>query len=146
MFGFSDGATVAIELLTTRRFRGAVVAAYGFTGVLPPRAVERLAGVPLWVFHSADDVIFDVANADCRVAATRSRCLRDALSLGAAERERARRQADRLVAALRKASDADVRFSRFAEDQEGFTGAVRGHSTGITASKRADVWEWLLTL
>ena len=39
-----------------------------------------------------------------------------------------------------------VRFARFSEDQEGFTGAVRGHSTGITASKRADVWEWLLTL
>lgn len=29
-------------------------------------------------------------------------------------------------------------------DQEGFTGRVQGHSTGITASRSAEVYEWLL--
>ena len=28
--------------------------------------------------------------------------------------------------------------------QEGFTGDVRGHSTGITASKDPEVYAWLL--
>jgi dienelactone hydrolase len=52
VFGFSDGATVAVELATTRRFAGGVVAAYGFTGELPELAAKRLAGWPVWVFHS----------------------------------------------------------------------------------------------
>ena len=67
LFGFSDGATVVVELLTTRRFAGGVICSsrYGFTGsTLPPRAVERLANLPLWVFHSADDVFFYVQNSD----------------------------------------------------------------------------------
>ena len=117
LFGFSDGATVAVELATTRRFAGAVVCAYGFTGTLPPRAVERLENVPFWVFHSADDVIFDVASSD------------------------------RLVAALRQGNTKDVvRYTRYDRDQEGFTGRVRGHSTGITASKLPGVYAWLLSL
>jgi predicted peptidase len=34
-------------------------------GTLPPRAMERLVNnLPLWVFHSADDVIFQVQNSD----------------------------------------------------------------------------------
>lgn len=41
LFGFSDGATVAVELATTRRFAGAVVASYGFTGALPPKARDE---------------------------------------------------------------------------------------------------------
>jgi len=120
LFGFSDGATLAVELLTTGRFNGAVVAAYGFTGTLPKLAQERLKGIPMWVFHSADDVIFDVT------------C------------------SDNLVRTLRKANQEDGRkteilYSRFDSDQEGFTGRVRGHSTGITASKNAKVFEWLLS-
>ncbi|KAJ1459571.1 Alpha/Beta hydrolase protein [Pelagophyceae sp. CCMP2097] len=114
LFGFSDGATVAVELLTTRRFSHGVVCAYGFTGVLPARAIQSLRGLPLWVFHSADDVIFPV------------KC------------------ADDLVGALRAVDAAVVRYDRFDQDQEGFTGSVRGHSTGITAAKRPDVYEWLL--
>lgn len=114
LLGFSDGATEVVELLTTGRFRGGIVAAYGFTGILPDRALDRLKDVPIWVFHSADDVIFPV---DC---------------------------SDRLVTALRKSnSDKDiVRYSRFDRDQEGF---VRGHSTGITASKSSQVYEWMLS-
>ena len=116
LLGFSDGATVGVELLTTGRFRGGIMAAYGFTGTLPPLAAERLRNVPLWVFHSADDVIFDVANSD------------------------------RLVRSVRQAGNERVRYSRFERDQEGFTGSVRGHSTGITASKDPEVYRFLLSL
>ena len=109
---------MAVELLTNRRFAGGVVAAYGFTGTLPARAVARLGGVPLWVVHAADDAIFPVA------------C------------------SDRLVASLRAAPGAGaagaVRYTRYDSDQEGFVGNVRGHSTGITASRTGEIWEWLL--
>ena len=120
MLGFSDGATVAVELATTRRFQGAIAASYGFSGTLPDLALERLKGLPFWIFHSADDVIFPVA------------C------------------SDRLVESLRKVNDEAegsdlIRYSRFDSDQEGFTGRVRGHSTGITASKRTDVYDWMLS-
>ena len=55
LFGFSDGATVGVELATTGRFAACVFAAYGLTGTLPPRAVELLSTTPLWIFHSEDD-------------------------------------------------------------------------------------------
>ena len=120
LLGFSDGATLSIELMTTGKFRGGVVAAYGFTGTLPQLALDRLKGKPIWVFHSADDVIFPIA------------C------------------SDRLVESLRKVNGETqggnvIRYSRFDSDQEGFTGRVRGHSTGITASKRADIYDWMLS-
>lgn len=114
LFGFSDGATVAVELATTRRFAAAVVAAYGFTGSLPALATQRLKDVPLWFFHSADDAIFSVANSD------------------------------NLVRTLRQAGSEVVRYTRYECDQEGFTGRVQGHSTGITASKQGEVYRWLL--
>ena len=43
----------------------------GYTGELPPLAAQRLSGVPLWCFHSADDVVFSVANSDRLVATLR---------------------------------------------------------------------------
>ena len=55
LFGFSDGATLGIELMTTRKFSAGVFCAYGFTGKLPPKALERLQDLPHWIFHSADD-------------------------------------------------------------------------------------------
>jgi len=121
LLGFSDGATLGVELLTTGRFRGGVIAAYGFTGTLPSLALERLKGVPIWVFHSADDAIFPVS------------C------------------SDRLVDSLRKVNDGlsgedRVKYTRFDRDQEGFTGRVRGHSTGITASKDAAIYQWMLSV
>jgi predicted peptidase len=120
LFGFSDGATVAVELATTRRFTACVIAAYGFTGKLPALALQRLEGVPFWVFHSADDVIFPVAGSD------------------------------RFVASLRGLEGNKlpnrVRYTRYTEDQEGFTGSVRGHSTGITASKLPDIYTWMLSI
>jgi len=126
LFGFSDGATLGVELMTTRKFAGGVFAAYGFTGKLPALALERLRGIPMWIFHSADDVIFPV---NC---------------------------SDRLVRDLRVTntgsstngvkSNEVVRYTRYDQDQEGFTGSVRGHSTGISASKNEEVYNWLLSI
>ncbi|CAK0792013.1 unnamed protein product [Prorocentrum cordatum] len=117
LFGFSDGATLSVELATTGRFAGGVIAAYGFTGELPALALARLRNLPLWVFHSADDRIFPVS------------C------------------SDRLVGALRKVNTTDVvRYTRYDRDQEGFTGAVQGHSTGITAARLADTYSWMLSV
>ena len=55
LFGFSDGATEGIELMCTGKFAAGVFAAYGFTGVLPQLALDRLKGLPIWMFHSVDD-------------------------------------------------------------------------------------------
>ena len=54
--------------------------------------------------------------------------------------------ADRLVDALTAANNGTdvVRYTRYERDQEGFTGSVRGHSTGITASKNPETYTWLL--
>jgi len=120
LFGFSDGATVAIELMTTRRFAGAVICSYGYSGrALPARALQRLTGLPMWVFHSADDVIFDI-----------------------------RKTSDRLVEQLRavsSSSSADqIRYNRYDRDPEQLPPRVRGHSMGITASKLPEVYTWML--
>ncbi|KAK7239173.1 hypothetical protein SO694_000273101 [Aureococcus anophagefferens] len=117
LFGFSDGATEAVELLTTKRFAGGVVCSYGFTGTLPAAAVSRLADVPVWAFHSADDAIFDVANSD------------------------------RLVASLRRGGARDVvRYTRYDSDPENVAGSARGHTCGISASKLPEVYDWMLQI
>lgn len=59
LFGFSEGSTLAVELATTRLFNGVVLASYGLTGKLPTLALERLRGIPIWVFHSQGDDVFD---------------------------------------------------------------------------------------
>lgn len=64
LFGFSEGATLAVELATTRQFQGVVTASYGFTGPLPKIAIERLQGIPIWAFHSKGDDIYDVQCSD----------------------------------------------------------------------------------
>jgi hypothetical protein len=58
------------------------------------------------------------------------------------------RCSDQLVKDLRTINgDKDIiRYSRFDYDQEGFTGNVKGHSTGITASKNPKIYEWLISL
>ena len=60
LFGFSEGATLAVELATTRLFNALVLASYGFTGSLPKLALERLNGIPVWVFHSIGDDVYDI--------------------------------------------------------------------------------------
>lgn len=60
LFGFSEGATLAVELATTRLFNAVILASYGFTGTLPKLAIERLQGIPVWVFHSIGDDIYDI--------------------------------------------------------------------------------------
>jgi predicted peptidase len=121
LFGFSDGATLSVELLTTRRFAGGIVCSYGFIGTLPDLALQRLSELPLWVFHSADDQIFRVTNSD------------------------------NLVQSLRKHSSNCsnpllMKYTRFDRDPESFAGPARGHTTGITASRDPAVYEWLLSL
>lgn len=118
LFGFSDGATVAVELATTRRFKACVICAYGYSGVLPQLALDRLKDIPFWVFHSADDVIFPV------------------------------KYGDQLVKSLRSVSRTPglIQYTRYDKDQEGFTGDVRGHSVGITASKMSDLYTWMLSI
>lgn len=64
LFGFSEGATLAIELATTRQFLGVVTASYGFSGSLPRMAIERLQGVPIWAFHSRGDDIYNIQCSD----------------------------------------------------------------------------------
>lgn len=121
LFGFSDGATVAVELLTTRRFAAGVVCSYGYSGKsLPPAALDRLVNVPMWVFHSQDDVIFDVQNSD------------------------------RLVQQLQTVNQKNngrsdiIQYSRYNKDPEELPPRVRGHSMGITASKSPEVYDWMM--
>lgn len=117
LFGFSDGATVAVELLTTRRFAAGVICSYGYSGTaLPSTALERLSNLPMWVFHSQDDIIFDVRNSD------------------------------RLVQQLQmvnKRQDNLIRYSRYSRDPEYLPLRVRGHSMGITASKSPELYDWI---
>jgi predicted peptidase len=120
LFGFSDGATVAVELLTTRRFAAGVICSYGYSGqTLPSQALERLANIPIWVFHSKDDVIFNVHYSD--------RLVRQLKSVNVSSKE-----------------DEIIRFSRFDTDPENLPPRVRGHSMGIVASKDPKVFEWML--
>jgi len=57
---------------------------------------------------------------------------------------------DQLVRDLRADNTAGnmniIRYSRFDQDQEGFKGSVKGHSTGITASKDKNIYTFLLSL
>jgi len=64
LWGFSDGATCAVELATTGRFASCVVAAPGLTGPLPPRAVELLNNQPLYFLHAIDDEVFPISGTD----------------------------------------------------------------------------------
>ena len=78
---------------------------------------RRLADVPVWAFHSADDAIFDVANSD------------------------------RLVASLRRGGAWDVvRYTRYDSDPENVAGSARGHTCGISASKLPEVYDWMLQI
>ncbi|KAL7580714.1 hypothetical protein ACA910_000999 [Epithemia clementina (nom. ined.)] len=123
LFGFSDGATVAVELATTLRFQCVVVAAYGFTGTLPKLGLERLERVPMWVFHSADDVIFPVRCSDQLVQSLQT-------NHGSFTSQR----------------ENLVRYSRYSRDPEGCVGSFRGHCVGITASKNPDIYDWMLSV
>ncbi|KAG7356581.1 phospholipase/carboxylesterase [Nitzschia inconspicua] len=120
LFGFSDGATVAVELLTTRRFAAGVICSYGYSGkTLPAAALDRLSNLPIWVFHSQDDVIFDVQNSD--------------------------RLVHQLETVNEKQGRSDmVRYSKYTKDPENLPPRVRGHSMGITASKMPELYDWML--
>lgn len=133
LFGFSDGATLGVELMTTNYFAGGIFASYGFTGTLPSLALERLKGKPMWIFHSKDDVIFPVECSDRLVRALRAV---NGEELNGKYSSDGGNDGQRIL----------IRYTRFERDQEGFTGSVRGHSTGISASKDKEVYQWLLNL
>lgn len=123
LFGFSDGATVAIELLTTKRFAAGVICSYGYSGKsLPSQALDRLSNLPIWVFHSTDDVIFDVRNSDRLVQQ-----LEDVNSSKGGT-----------------TSASSVKYSRYNNDPENLPPRVRGHSMGITASKSVELYDWMI--
>ena len=64
LFGFSDGATCAVELATTGRFASCVVVAPGLTGSLPPRALKLLKTQPFYFAHAVDDEVFPISGTD----------------------------------------------------------------------------------
>ncbi|KAL3921847.1 MAG: hypothetical protein SGILL_002530 [Bacillariaceae sp.] len=118
LLGFSDGATVAVELLTTRRFAAGVICSYGYSGeALPSKALERLSTLPMWVYHSQDDVIFDVQYSDRLVRQLRS---------------------------VNKNNGSIIRYTRPTTDPEQLPPRIRGHSMGIVASKQPELYEWML--
>ena len=123
LFGFSDGATVAVELLTTKRFAAGVICSYGYSGkALPTQALERLSDLPIWVFHSQDDVIFDVQNSDRLV------------------------QQLKIVNNIKggKSDTSIIKYSRYGRDPENLPSRVKGHSMGITASKSSEIYDWMI--
>jgi predicted peptidase len=127
LFGFSDGATVAVELLTTKRFAAGVICSYGYSGkALPPQALERLANLPIWVFHSSDDVIFDVGNSD--------RLVQQLEKVNGIKGGRS----------TTNASSSIIKYSRYNSDPENLPPRVKGHSMGITASKSAELYDWMM--
>jgi predicted esterase len=130
LFGFSDGATVAVELATSRLFCGIVVAAYGYTGAnLPPFALQRLKGIGMWVWHSVDDAVFDVGNSDRLVRALQATNGVENTALGDDE-------------------GALIRYTRYNRDPlPGKDPSMRGHvSMGFMASQTSEVYKWMLTL
>ncbi|KAL7524659.1 hypothetical protein ACHAWF_001040 [Thalassiosira exigua] len=125
LFGFSEGSILAVELATTRLFRAAVLCGYGFTGILPARALERLRGVPIWAFHSAGDEIYDVQCSE--------------------------RLVERLMEGGTDAFDAGsaVRFTKIAPRRDD---AGEGEASGrehvraaLVASASGEVYSWLLS-
>ena len=137
LFGFSDGATVAVELLTTRRFIGGIICSYMDIPVkhYPPRALQLLSNIPLWVFHSADDVIFDITQTSDRLVEQ-------------LRRQPPQQESEESLSSSSNSnsSNSTVRYSRYDTDPENLPLRVRGHSMGITASKLPEVYEWMLQL
>jgi len=84
------------------------------------------------VFHSRDDVIFDVSNSDRLVA-----------QLDRTNRDRSGSLAARDGGDNKQTNDI-IRYSRFESDPENLPKRIRGHSMGITASKSPELYNWLL--
>jgi predicted esterase len=125
LFGFSEGSTLAVELATTRQFNGVVLASYGYTGKLPPLALERLYGIPIWVFHSKGDDVYDIRYSNQLV--------------------------DSLVS-YHGGNDifdmrSTVKYTKLIPEKNGVgeTGLEHARSA-VVASKSSEVYDWLLSL
>jgi len=127
VWGFSDGATVAVELLTSGKFAAGVVCGYGYTGSkLPQRALERLAGVPVWVFHSQDDTVFDIRNSD--------RLVEQLLVLP--------QQSSDLISFTGSKQASSKQIVRYTRLKAGTSGGHVG--AGVAAARSPQVYDWLL--
>jgi predicted peptidase len=81
------------------------------------------------VYHSQDDVIFDVHNSDRLVAQLQY--------INNEDKNNHRHQQQQQQKQL-------IRYSRFTKDPENLPPSIRGHSMGITASKSSELYNWLL--
>ncbi|KAL3808083.1 hypothetical protein ACHAXA_006845 [Cyclostephanos tholiformis] len=125
LFGFSEGSTLAVELATTRKFRGIVIASYGFTGVLPPMAKERLRDIPIWVFHSEGDDVYDI-------------CFSNQLVDGLLTNGRGNDVFD---------VRSTVKFTKLIPAQNTRNDRGKEHiQTALVASASSEVYAWLLSL
>jgi len=130
LFGFSEGSTLAVELATTRQFNGVVVCAYGFTGILPRMAIQKLQGIPIWVFHSKGDDIYDIQCSNALVNSLISSYEDGALDVFSVGNV--------------------VKYTKLIPQQknDGSTIAATGREhvrAALVASKNGDVYSWLLS-
>jgi predicted esterase len=139
LFGFSEGSLLAVELATTCKFNAIVLASYGYTGILPPKAVDRLRGIPFWIFHSTSDDVYNISCSD--------RLVNSLLAGGVGEGSgtdifdvRERIKYTRLI----PPTPAKI-MSR--EDENISIVSGREHvRTALVASASEDVYAWLLSL
>ncbi|KAL7515864.1 hypothetical protein ACHAWX_000939 [Stephanocyclus meneghinianus] len=129
LFGFSEGATLAVELGTTRMFNALILASYGFTGTLPTLAIERLQGIPMWIFHSIGD---DVYNIECSNRLAESllsyQSGTDIFSVG-----------DRIKFTKLKPVERPTAATRISD-----SGSIEHVRSALRASSSEDVYSWLL--
>jgi predicted peptidase len=139
LFGFSEGSLLAVELATTHKFNAIILASYGYTGILPPKAVERLRGIPFWIFHSISDDVYNISCSD--------RLVNSLLAAGGDEGSgtdifdvRERIKYTRLI------PSAPTK-TRSREDDTILIADGREHvRTALVASASEDVYAWLLSL
>ena len=113
-------------MATTRQFNGVVLASYGFTGILPPLALERLYGIPFWVFHSKGDDIYDIRYSNQFV--------------------------DSLVSNHHGGDDvfdmrSTVKYTQLIPEKNGMAEIGSEHvRTALVVSKNDEVYDWLMSL
>ena len=129
LFGFSEGATLAVELGTTRMFNALILASYGFTGTLPTLAIERLQGIPMWIFHSIGDDVYNIECSNRLVESLLSyQSGADIFSVG-----------DRIKFTKLKPVERPTAATRISD-----SGSIEHVRSALRASSSEDVYSWLL--
>jgi predicted esterase len=139
LFGFSEGSILAVELATTCKFNAIILASYGYTGILPPKAVERLRGIPFWIFHSTGDDVYNISCSD--------RLVNSLLAAGGDEGSgtdifnvRERIKYTRLI------PPTPTKTMSREDDTISFVSGREHVRTVLVASASEDVYAWLLSL